>query len=41
MALNAVSAALSAAGLSPVLTVAPRDTVGPCHTVIRRAVCKK
>lgn len=27
--------------LSPVLTVAPRDTVGPCHTVIRRAVCKK
>ena len=41
MALNAVSAALSAAGLAPLLTVAPRDTVGPCHAVVRRAVCRK
>lgn len=41
MALNAVSAALSAAGLAPELTVAPRDTTGPCHTVVRRAVCRK
>ena len=31
MALNAVAAALSAAGLAPALSVAPRDTVGPCH----------
>ena len=41
MALNAVESALSAAGLSPVLTVAPRDTVGPCHTLERRAACRK
>lgn len=41
MALNAVSVALSAAGLSPALSVAPRDTLGPCHTVVRRAVCKR
>ena len=34
MALNAVSTALSAAGLSPTLSVAPRETLGPCHTVI-------
>lgn len=41
MALNAVSAALSAAGLSPSLSVAPRDTAGPCHTVVGRTVCKE
>lgn len=41
MALQAVSTALSAAGLCPALSVAPRDTVGPCHTVMRRAVCRK
>ena len=41
MALNAVESALSAAGLSPLLTVAPRDTVGPCHVAVRRAVCRK
>lgn len=41
MALNAVTTALSAAGLSPALSVAPRDTLGPCHTVVRRDVCKR
>ena len=41
MALNAVSAALSAAGLAPALSAAPRDVTGPCHTVVRRAVCRK
>ena len=41
MALNAVESALSAAGLSPALTVAPRDTLGPCHAAVRRAVCRK
>ena len=41
MALNAVESALSAAGLSPALTVAPRDTLGPCHAAVRRAVCRR
>lgn len=41
MALNAVETALSAAGLAPALSVAPREEVGPCHTVVRRAVCKR
>ena len=41
MALNAVSAALSAAGLAPALSAAPREVTGPCHTVVRRAVCRK
>ena len=41
MALNAVAAALDGAGLAPELSVAPRDTVGPCHIVRRRAVCKR
>lgn len=41
MALRAVSTALSAAGLSPVLSVAPREELGPCHTVVRRSVCKR
>ena len=41
MALNAVAASLDGAGLAPELSVAPRDTVGPCHIVRRRAVCKR
>ena len=41
MALNAVAAALDGAGLTPELSVAPRDTVGPCHIVRRRALCKR
>ena len=41
MALNAASAALSAAGLAPERSVAPRDTLGPCHIARRRAVCKR
>ena len=40
MALNAVAAALDGAGLTPELSVAPRDTVGPCHIVRRRAYAK-
>lgn len=40
MALNCVSAALAAAGLSPALSVAPRDTLSVCYTV-RSTVCKK
>ncbi len=41
MALNAVAAALDGAGLAPELSVAPRDIVGPCHIVRRRALCKR
>lgn len=41
MALNAAAAALDGAGLAPELSVAPRDTVGPCHIVRRRALCKR
>ena len=41
MARTAVESALSAAGLAPELSVAPRDDLGPCHTVVRRCVCKK
>lgn len=41
MALNAAAAALDGAGLTPELSVAPRDIVGPCHIVARRAVCKR
>ena len=41
MALNAVAAALDGAGLAPELSVAPRDTVGPCHIVRRRVLCKR
>ena len=41
MARTAVETALSAAGLAPELSVAPRDTLGPCHTVTRRCVCRK
>lgn len=41
MARNAVETALSAAGLAPKLSVAPRDRLGDAHTVVRRAVCRK
>ena len=41
MARNAVETALSAAGLDPVLSVAPRDTLGPAHVVSRRVVCRR
>ena len=41
MALNAVAAALDGTGLAPELSVAPRDTVGPCHIVRRRVLCKR
>ena len=41
MARSAVELALSAAGLAPELSVAPRDSLGPCHTVTRRCVCRK
>ena len=41
MAQTAVETALSAAGLAPALSVAPRDRLGPAHTVCRRAVCRK
>ena len=40
--LSAVAAAaLDGAGLTPELSVAPRDTVGPCHIVRRRVLCKR
>ena len=39
--MDAVAAALDGAGLTPELSVAPRDTVGPCHIVRRRALCKR
>ena len=35
------AAALDGAGLTPELSVAPRDTVGPCHIVRRRVLCKR
>ena len=41
MALTAVETALMAAGLEPALSVAPRDTLGPAHVLVRRTVCKK
>ena len=41
MARTAVETALSAASLSPRLSVAPRDTLSEAHTVSRRAVCRK
>ena len=40
MALAAVEAALFAAGLAPLLSVAPRDLPGAVHTVCRRSVCR-
>lgn len=41
MARTAVELALSAAGLSPALSVAPRDALSPAYHVSRRAVCRK
>ena len=42
MAFQAVERALSAAGLSPLLSVAPRDTLSQGHTVARRCdACRK
>ena len=41
MAQTAVEQALSAAGVSPLLSVAPRDCPGPAHVVCRRSVCKR
>ena len=41
MAQAAVEAALSAAGLAPLLSVAPRDSLGPAHVICRRNVCKR
>ena len=41
MAYNAVERALSAAGLSPRLTVAPRDCLSEPYTVSGRNVCRK
>ena len=41
MARNAVETALSAAGLSPALSVAPRDFMSGPHSVCRRSVCRK
>ena len=40
MARNAVEAALSAAGLSPALSVAPRDAVGQAHVVREASPCR-
>ena len=41
MARTAVETALSAAGLAPALSVAPRDRLSEPYTVCRRAVCRK
>ena len=41
MAYRAVETALSAAGLTPALSVAPRDCTGEPHIVSRRTVCRK
>lgn len=41
MAYNAVERALSAAGLAPRLTVAPRDCLSEAYTVCGRNVCRK
>ena len=41
MALRTVETALSAAGLAPVLSVAPREAPGPVHQIRRRSVCRK
>ncbi len=41
MAQTAVEQALSAAGTAPLLSVAPRDCLGPAHVVCRRSVCKR
>ena len=41
MARYAVETALSAAGLSPALSVAPRDQLSSPHIVNRSGVCRK
>jgi len=41
MAQNAVERALSAAGFSPALSVAPRERISPPYYVTRRGVCRK
>ena len=41
MARTAVETALAAAGWGPLLSVAPRDTLGPAHVVGRRSVCRR
>ena len=41
MAHAAVASALSAAGLTPGLSVAPRDCMSQAYSVVRRGVCKK
>ena len=41
MARHAVEAALSAAGLAPRLSVAPRDDLSGAHLIDRRTVCRK
>ena len=41
MAQTAVEQALSAAVAAPLLSVAPRDCLGPAHVVCRRSVCKR
>ena len=41
LALSAVEEALAAAGLSPALSVAPRETLGAAHLVGRRRVCRR
>ena len=41
MALRAVETALSAAGLSPLLSAAPRESLSGAHTLSGRAVCRR
>ena len=41
MALRAVETALSAAGLAPQVSVAPREEPGPVHQVRRRSLCRE
>ena len=41
MAQRVVETALSAAGLDPLLSVAPRDHLSGAHVVSRRVVCRK
>lgn len=41
MARSAVETALSAAGLAPALSVAPRDRLSEPYAVVRRAVCRR
>lgn len=41
IAFHAVEQALTAAGLAPALSVAPRDTLSEAHQVVRRSVCRR